>query len=174
MLKHPSPRPGSEADVLGRRIAATIIDTAVVFGVYYAGLLALAGVLSRGFGPPLQVINYLFWFVLNVFGFAPVVTLHGQSWIWFLSAAAVWGGYATLCETLRGQTIGKAIMGIVVIRTDGTPVGPLQAALRNVTRVIDGLLYYFVGLMLLSLSADRQRLGDRLGGTLVVGVRDRI
>jgi uncharacterized RDD family membrane protein YckC len=65
-------------------------------------------------------------------------------------------------------------MGIVVIRTDGTPVGPLQAALRNVTRVIDGLLYYFVGLMLLSLSADRQRLGDRLGGTLVVGVRDRI
>ncbi|MFC5369004.1 RDD family protein [Salinirubrum litoreum] len=174
MLNHPSPRPGSEGDVLGRRIAATIIDTVVVFVVYYAGLLALAGVLSRGLGPPLQVINYLFWFVLNVFGFAPILTLHGESWLWFLTAAAVWGGYAAVFETLRGQTIGKAITGIVVIRTDGTPVGPLQATLRNLTRVVDGLLYYFVGLMLLSLSSDRQRLGDRLGGTLVVGVRDRL
>jgi uncharacterized RDD family membrane protein YckC len=174
MLQHPSPQPGSETDVLGRRIAATIIDTAVVFVVYYAGLLALAGVLSRGFGPPLQVVNYLFWFVFNVFGFAPIVTLHGESWLWFLTAAGVWGGYASVCETLRGQTIGKAIAGIVVIRTDGSPVGPRQAGLRNVTRVVDGLLYYFVGLMLLSLSSDRQRLGDRLGKTLVVGVRDRI
>jgi uncharacterized RDD family membrane protein YckC len=174
MIKHPSPRPGSESDVLGRRIAATIVDTVVVFLVYYAGLLALAGVLARGFGPPLQVVNYLFWFVLNVFGFAPIVTLHGESWLWFLTAAILWGGYAAVCETLRGQTIGKAITGIVVIGTDGSPVGPLQAALRNVTRIVDGLLYYFVGLMVLSLSSDRQRLGDRLGGTLVVGVRGRV
>ena len=174
MLDHPEHRPGSEDDVLGRRMAATVVDTVVVFVVYYAGLLALAGVLSRGFGPPLQVFNYLFWFVLNVFGLTPVVTLHGQSLLWFLAAVAVWGGYAALFESLRGQTIGKAIFGIVVVRTDGSRVGPVQAVIRNLCRVVDGLLYYFVGLMLLSLSADRQRLGDRLGDTLVVGVRDRI
>lgn len=174
MLDHPDPVPGSEKDVLGRRIAATIIDTVVVFLIYYAGLLALAGVLSEGFGPPLQIFNYLFWFVLNVFGLAPIVTLHGQSWVWFVSAALVWGGYAAFFESVRGQTIGKAVTGIVVIRADGSRIGPLQAALRNVARVVDGLLYYFVGLMLLSLSADRQRLGDRIGNTLVVGVRDRI
>ncbi len=173
-MNHPSPQPGSEDDVLGRRIAATIIDTAVVFIVYYIGILTLAGVLSRGLGPPIQIINYLFWFVLNVLGFAPIVTLYGESWLWFLTAAGVWGGYAVFCETIRGQTIGKAITGIVVIRADGTPVGLSEAVLRNVMRIIDGLLYYFVGLMLLSLSSDRQRLGDRLGGTLVVGVRDRV
>lgn len=174
MLEHPEPKPGSEDDVLGRRIAATVIDTGVVFLVYYAALLAFAGVLSRGFGPPLQIFNYLFWFVLNVFGLTPLLTLHGESWLWFISAALVWGGYAALFESLRGQTVGKAIMGIVVIRTDGSRVGPLRAALRNVARVVDGLLYYFIGLMLLSLSSDRQRFGDRLADTLVVGVRDRV
>lgn len=174
MLDHPEPKPGSEDDVLGRRIAATLIDTVVVFVVYYTALLAIAGVLSEGFGPPLQVFNYLFWFVLNVLGLAPLVTLHGQSWIWFVSAVLTWSLYATVLESIRGQTIGKAIAGIQVIRSDGSRVGPLSAVARNVLRLVDGLLYYFVGLMLLSLSADRQRLGDRLGDTLVVGVRHRL
>lgn len=174
MLKHPDARPGSEDDVLGRRIAATVIDTGIVFLIYYAGILSMAGVLSRGFGPPLQIFNYLFWFVLNVFGITPLLTLHGQSWVWFVSAALVWGGYAALCEAIRGQTVGKAIAGIVVIRADGSRIGPLQAVIRNVARIVDGLLYYFVGLMILALSSDRQRLRDQLGGTLVVGVRDRV
>lgn len=174
MLEHPAPKPGSEDDVLGRRIAATIIDTAVVFLMYYAALLALAGVLSRGLGPPLQVLNYLFWFVLNVFGLAPLLTLHGQSWLWFLGATLTWGVYAGVLETVRGQTVGKAVMGIVVTRVDRSQVGPAGVVLRNLARVVDGLLYYFVGLMILSLSSDRQRLGDRLGSTLVVGVRGRV
>jgi uncharacterized RDD family membrane protein YckC len=174
MLEHPEPRPGSESDVLGRRIAATVLDTVVVFVVYYTGLLGIAGALSSGFGPPLQIFNYLFWFVLNVLGLTPLVALHGQSWIWFLSALLTWSVYAAVFETVRGQTIGKAIAGVQVIRTDGSQVGPLSAIARNLLRIVDGLLYYFVGLMLLSLSADRQRLGDRLGDTLVVGVRSRV
>lgn len=174
MFEHPEPRPGSEDDVLGRRIAATILDTVVVFVLYYTGLLAVAGALDSGFGPPLQIFNYLFWFVLNVLGLTPLVALHGQSWIWFLSAVLTWCVYAAVFETLRGQTIGKAIAGIQVIRTDGSNVGPLSATARNLARLVDGLLYYFVGLMLLSLSSDRQRLGDHLGDTLVVGVRSRL
>ena len=174
MLEHPEPVSGSEDDVLGRRIAATVLDTIVVFLVYYVVLLALAGALSRGLGPPLQIFNYLFWFVLNVLGLAPLVVLHGQSWLWFLGAILTWTGYATLLETVRGQTVGKLPMGIVVIKTDGSRVGPIGALVRNASRLIDGLLYYFVGVMILSLSSDRQRLGDRLGSTLVVGVRDRL
>lgn len=173
-MNHPEAKPGTEGDVLGRRIAATVVDTVVVFFVYYAGLLAVAGVIVEGLGPPLTVINYLFWFVLNVFGLAPLVTLHGQSWLWFVTAALTWAGYAAFFEAVRGQTLGKAIAGIVVVREDGRSVGLREAVVRNVVRVVDGLLYYFVGLMALSLSSDRQRLGDRLAGTLVVGVRSRV
>lgn len=171
MLSHPGPRQGSEDAVLGRRIAATLVDTGVVFFVYYVGLLTLAGVISQGLGPPLSIVNYLFWFVLNVLGLTPLLSLHGVSWIWFLGATLTWGVYAGVCETVRGQTFGKILAGIVVIRSDGSRVGPVAAAVRNAARVVDGLLFYFVGLMLLSLSSDRQRLGDHLADTLVVGVK---
>lgn len=171
MLSHPAPRPGTEDAVLGRRIAATVIDTAVVFAAYYAGLLTVAGVVGEGVGPPLSILNYLVWFVLEVFGLAPLLTLHGESWLWFATATLAWAAYAAVFEAVRGQTLGKLATGIVVVGDDGTPVGPVAAAVRNVARVVDGLLYYFVGLMVLSLSSDRKRLGDRLAGTLVVGVR---
>lgn len=172
MLTHPEPRPGSEDDILGRRIAATLLDCVVVFFGYYVGLLALAGVLSRGLGPPLSILNYLLWFVLNVLGLAPLLSLHGESWMWFVGATLMWACYAGVCESFRGQTVGKALAGIVVVRADGKSVGPAGAAVRNLARVVDGLLFYFVGLMILALSSDRQRLGDHLAGTIVVGVRD--
>lgn len=173
MLTHPEPRPGSEDAVLGRRIAATLLDCVVVFFGYYVCLLALAGVLSSGLGPPLSILNYLFWFVLNVLGLTPLLSLHGESWVWFIGATLMWALYAGVCESVRGQTLGKALTGIVVIRADGAPVSPVGATVRNLARVVDGLLFYFVGLMVLALSSDRQRVGDHLASTIVVGVRSR-
>lgn len=155
-------------------MAATIIDTVVVFILYYVALLALAGVLSQGLGSTLSIFNYLFWFVISVLGLTPLLSLHGESWIWFLTAILTWAAYAGTFEAIRGQTIGKAATGIVVVRADGSRCGVLQATLRNLLRLVDGLLYYFVGLMILSLSSDKQRLGDMLAGTIVVGVRDRV
>ena len=64
-------------------------------------------------------------------------------------------------------------MGIVVIRNDDGRCGPLQTIVRNLLLVVDGLLYYFIGLMILGFSSDRQHLGDHLAGTIVVGVRSR-
>lgn len=155
-------------------MAATVIDTVVAFFIYYVSLLAIAGVITEGLGPPLSIVNYLFWFVVSVLGLTPLLSLHGESWIWFLTATLTWAAYAGAFEAVRGQTIGKAVTGIVVVTEDGSRVGPLQAAVRNLLRLVDGLLYYFVGLMVLSLSSDRQRVGDRFAGTIVVGVRDRV
>lgn len=174
MVEQPEPRPGSEGNVLGRRIAATLIDTLIVFFLYYVTLLAIAGVLFEGLGTTLTFFNYLFWFVISVLGFTPLLSLHGGSWVWFLTATLTWAAYATILEAIWGQTIGKAVTGITVIRTDGSSCGVVPAMIRNLLRLVDGLLYYFVGLMILSLSSDKQRLGDRLAGTLVVGVRDRV
>ena len=50
MFVHPAHRPGSETDVLGRRIAATVLDTGVVFVLYYALLLIVSGAIQFGVG----------------------------------------------------------------------------------------------------------------------------
>ena len=79
--------------------------------------------------------------------------------------------YPVLFETLRnGQTPGKKLMGLRVIRDDGTPVGWGDSALRNLLRTADFLpVGYALGLCTMLVSGRFQRLGDLAAGTLVVG-----
>ncbi|MCL2880567.1 MAG: RDD family protein, partial [Treponema sp.] len=78
--------------------------------------------------------------------------------------------YHVICElSFRGQSIGKRIMGIRVVRSDGAPVDPASSFLRNLLRFADTFffLYHIAFLSMLTGSGFR-RLGDRAGGTLVV------
>ena len=87
---------------------------------------------------------------------------------------AVLVGYPVLSETLtRGRTLGKAALGLRVVRDDGGPLRFRQALLR-------GLLAFFVdvwttlgvvGVVTAALSQRGKRVGDVLAGTVVV--RDR-
>lgn len=83
-------------------------------------------------------------------------------------------GYPVLAETLTGgRTLGKAALGLRVVRDDGGPLRFRQALLR-------GLLAFFVdiwstfglvGVLTSTLSQRGKRVGDLLAGTVVV--RDR-
>jgi uncharacterized RDD family membrane protein YckC len=77
--------------------------------------------------------------------------------------------YYTLLEGSLGQTVGKMLLGIKVVREDtgGVP-GIGAAAIRNVLRVVDGLFGYLVGFIVVLASSKRQRLGDMAAHTLVV------
>ncbi|RMF72121.1 MAG: RDD family protein [Acidobacteria bacterium] len=79
-------------------------------------------------------------------------------------------GYFALCEWLMdGQTPGKRVLGIRVVESDGTRIGPLSALIRNLIRMIDFLPFGFgVGVATIFLSERCQRLGDMAAGTLVV------
>ncbi len=77
--------------------------------------------------------------------------------------------YFILLEGYLGQTVGKMLLGIKVIREDTDDVPGLgAAAVRNVLRIIDGLFAYLVGFVAILASAKRQRLGDMAAHTLVV------
>ncbi|MET0402185.1 MAG: RDD family protein, partial [Cystobacter sp.] len=78
--------------------------------------------------------------------------------------------YWTLCEVLMGgQTPGKRLIGIRVVRVDGAPVGVLESAVRNLVRVVDSFpLIYAVGCLSILLTRQHRRLGDLLAGTLLV------
>ncbi len=83
-----------------------------------------------------------------------------------LSAASAFA-YLWLFEAAFETTLGKAMVGLRVVRT--TSRGALAAcAIRNALRLIDGLGFYLVGLLFAEFSRLRQRLGDIIGGTVVV------
>lgn len=82
----------------------------------------------------------------------------------------VFFGYPIAFETLAGgRTPGKMVAGLRVVTLDGSPVGFLPSAVRNVVRVVDSLpSVYVVGTVAVLLTQRNQRLGDLAAGTLVV------
>jgi uncharacterized RDD family membrane protein YckC len=79
-------------------------------------------------------------------------------------------GYYVFFETVwNGQTPGKRVVGLRVVRIDGRPIGFSQAAIRNVVRVLDSLpVYYAIGVLVMFLNKSQRRLGDLAAGTVVV------
>ncbi len=85
----------------------------------------------------------------------------------------VWFFYFTLLEGQYGQTLGKWLGKIKVVKEDtGAPITYRDAAVRTILRIIDGLFSYLVGAILIWTSEERQRLGDRLAHTVVIQLCD--
>ncbi|HLO88289.1 MAG TPA: RDD family protein [Nostocaceae cyanobacterium] len=87
--------------------------------------------------------------------------------IYFLTTFAIFTGYFVFFETLwQGQTPGKRLAKIRVVRDDGRPVGLQQAALRAILRPFDD--YLFIGFFLVMFNEREKRLGDLVAGTIVI------
>lgn len=88
----------------------------------------------------------------------------------------LWFGYFIAFETLwEGQTPGKRILGIRVLKTTGYPVGLVEALVRNIVRLADMLpSLYALGLIVMFLSPQSRRLGDYAAGTVVIKERGRV
>ena len=67
----------------------------------------------------------------------------------------------------NGQTIGKRLAGIRVIRDDGSPVGFFAVLARGLLRILDLVIFPLDALLML-VSRKGQRLGDLVAGTIVV------
>ena len=104
----------------------------------------------------------------------PLVQLGGLSWgVVLLVLFTLEWGYGWLFEAFwNGQTPGKRLLGIRVVREDGHAVGFYEALVRNLLRAADALpLLYGVGLVTMALTSRLQRLGDLAAGTMVVHER---
>ena len=76
--------------------------------------------------------------------------------------------YHTLFEWVFGKTIGKYLVGIKVTTYNGSGVSFLSSLVRNVFRLVDFLpIFYLVGILLVLVTGKDQRLGDKLGRTIV-------
>lgn len=90
----------------------------------------------------------------------------------FLAWIAIGLLYYFVAELWTGQTLGKGMMGLKVIRVDGQPLGVQPVLLRTLGRIIDVLpIFYLVGwIAMRGPHRPPQRLGDRLAGTTVTSI----
>jgi uncharacterized RDD family membrane protein YckC len=78
--------------------------------------------------------------------------------VWFLQFA--------LMEGITGQTIGKRLFNIKVIKEDFTPTSVGISLARHLFDLIDS--FFLIGLIVASLNKKNQRIGDLVARTLVV------
>ena len=79
--------------------------------------------------------------------------------------------YIIVMEATQGATVGKMVMGLRVVKEDGSPISWSESIIRNLLRIIDGLFAYLVGAILIWTSPLKQRLGDRVAHTVVIKTR---
>jgi uncharacterized RDD family membrane protein YckC len=136
-----------DVHVTGRRILATIVD-GLIFGCLYAVMVVLFGSVTtvgpanwNGSMPALPTVLY-----------GAIVVL-----------------YYILLEGYLGQTVGKMLLGIKVVKEDdGEVPGLAGATIRTLLRIVDGISGYLVAFITVLISGKNQRFGDMAAHTLVV------
>ena len=74
---------------------------------------------------------------------------------------------------LQGQTIGKRVMNIRVVKIDGYQASLSDYVVRWFFRVVD--IYIFgLGFFVMLFNKKTQRLGDMAAGTAVIGLKDSV
>ncbi|MCG6916571.1 MAG: RDD family protein [Deltaproteobacteria bacterium] len=147
---------------LGTRSSAFLLDT-IVRGLFILFIFLAVSLLARwlpAFDPTgiLAAIPKSWFFALGVLAYG-VVDLG-----YFLIFEALWSG----------QTPGKRMQNLRVIRVNGQPIGWLESSIRNILRAVDILLgFYPLGLFVMFLSSRSQRIGDYAAGTVVIVERRR-
>jgi uncharacterized RDD family membrane protein YckC len=79
-------------------------------------------------------------------------------------------GYYVFFETLwNGQTPGKKLAGLRVMKENGRSINIFDAAARNFLRAVDFLpSFYLLGSILVQFNGRGKRMGDMAAGTVVV------
>ena len=83
-----------------------------------------------------------------------------------------WGYYSLFEAFWNGQTPGKRLLKIRVIKDSGRQITLFEALARNLLRVVDMLpSFYLIGVITMLCNKEQKRLGDLVAGTIVVHER---
>lgn len=86
-----------------------------------------------------------------------------------ISFMILWGFYIIFEMIWNGQTPGKRMVKLRVVRLDGTPITLADSLIRNILRLIDFLPFnYALGVIVMFVNKQSRRIGDLAAGTLVI------
>jgi uncharacterized RDD family membrane protein YckC len=96
--------------------------------------------------------------------------VNSSALVWFfLSLFVMLALVIVLPQAIAGATAGKTVMGIRVVRRDGTPPGGFRSLIRVIAWVIDGIVLLLpVALWSVVATPGHRRVGDFAAGTFVV------
>jgi len=138
---------------IGSRALAAITDMVIVgLAFLLIGIALLALRLTRGFV------------------YVGVSSSWGTALLVLAEFALLWGYYVLFEGLMDGQTPGKRLHRIRVVREGGYSVTFGVSAVRNLLRIVDmqPFFFYLVGMGSVLLTKRGRRLGDIVAGTLVV------
>lgn len=124
-----------------RRALAQIIDVIIV-GTFVSISFYLLHVMPIFLG----ILEFIMLFTI------PFIPLIAYSWL----------------EGFYGLTPGKWIFKIRVVNEKQYYCGFWKALIRNIVRIVDAILGYLIGMIIIAYSEKWQRLGDKLAGTIVI------
>ena len=131
---------------LGERILALLIDFAIIIGYLVASMFIII-TLIKAYVNSVFIGNLL---TLIFFGLIPIF-------------------YTLLFELFyNGQTIGKKIMKLRVVKVDSTPPHFSDYLLRWVLFPVDVLMTGGLGAVFILCTKKSQRLGDLAAGTMII------
>ena len=142
---------------LGSRFLAHLVDLSLQVAVYFS----------------------LLWIVTIVFAAAAVSDrfshLGDAETKWLIAGFVLlnfvfFEGYYVFFEAFwRGQTPGKRLLKIRVLKDSGRPITLFESLARNLMRIVDSLPgMYVIGIISILSSRENKRLGDLVAGTVVV------
>jgi uncharacterized RDD family membrane protein YckC len=141
---------------IGSRFVAVLLDQLIIGGAYFViGFAALIVLSALGASHKLDSLTTWFLAVLI-----------------FLAFAIFWGYFALFEAWWHGQTPGKRVMKLRVIKDSGRQITLFEALARNLLRAVDYFpSMYLTGVITMLCNKRNKRLGDFVAGTLVVHER---
>jgi len=140
---------------IGSRFIAVLIDTLIQIAVAIISLLIFVGLGFRFRGAVRGLGASAGPWVAAIFIFFGFILANG----YFMLFEAIW----------NGQTPGKRLTHLRVIKDSGQPITAIEAVGRNLLRLIDQLPFaYGIGVLCALVSPQSKRLGDYVAGTVVV------
>ena len=131
------------------RVVATLVDVGIglVAGIAVFVVSAILGVISDTLGGLVAAVGYF--------------------------ALAFYWLYLGYLEGAKGQSPGKAIRGLMVVRVaDGQLLGGGMGVVRKIAHFIDGIICY-LGYLLPLIDARKQTIADKIVDTVVLRTQER-
>jgi uncharacterized RDD family membrane protein YckC len=140
---------------IGSRFLAVLIDSMIQGAVLITLALIFVGL---GFG-----------FSSAGFGRSSAANIWIVAILIFAYFLLMYGYFAVFESIWNGQTPGKRLTHIRVIKDSGQPITAIDAVARNLLRLVDQMPFaYGIGVLCAWISPQSKRLGDYVAGTVVV------
>lgn len=147
------------------RLAAFIIDTVILCVLVFLIMAPILAFIVLTGMPTDEAANEAWFYALSpalkALFIATVFTVMPAFVIVIL-------GYYFVIEGHFGRTPGKYLLGLRVLKADGTKIGYKEAILRNLSKYNNYLIVFDVLIMLIFFNKEKQRGFDRIANTIVV------